>query len=177
MVRVGDFNNFRMPDKRVSRLVGCSPGPGKAPAERRAVMDKGDVFGNLMDWGQALDALDKLSEEKRLDEHQSGLMRILRYKGNWRLREAVLECVGRLDDPRPDLAREVMNIMADDNTYYDMRILAATALGEMLSRAAEEAEFNSIKIKCLDIIKSYLDSPQPPIFHKALEKSLSLIER
>lgn len=139
-------------------------------------MEKGDVFGNLTDWGQALETIEKLRKENRLDEYQAGLIRILRYKDNWRLREAVLECVGQVKEPSSNLVREVMSIMADDKTYYDMRILATTALGMLIGKCSNDKDADLNKARCKELIRTVLESPQPPIFHEALEKSLRSIE-
>lgn len=139
--------------------------------------DKGDMFGNLEDWGRLLDTIEELTRENRLHEHQSGLIRILRYKDNWRLREAVLECVGKVEEPRPDLIKEVMKIMSDENMYYDMRILAATALGELMGKSLDDIEAHSIRDQCRTLMRTLLDSPQPPIFHEAIEISLKSIDK
>ncbi len=139
-------------------------------------MDKGDVFGNLKDWGRVLDTLESLTNQNRLDECQAGLIRILRYKDNWRLREAVLECVGRVKKPGHELMREVMGILADEDTYYDMRILAATALGELIRKTPSDIQSDSGGFQCKKLIKSLIESPQPPIFHEALRKSLKSID-
>ena len=135
----------------------------------------GDIFGNLMDWGHVLETLEGLSKNNHLDEYQAGLARILKYKDNWRLREAVLECVGQVEKPCSDLVREVMNIMADDGTYYDMRILAAAALGELVCKCSADQEVESNRIRCTELMRAFLESPQPPIFHEALENSLRSI--
>lgn len=138
-------------------------------------MDKGDVFGNLKDWGRVLDTLESLTNQNRLDECQAGLIRILRYKHNWRLREAVLECIGRVKRPNHKLIREVMGILAEEDTYYDMRILAATALGELIRESSSDIQADSIGFKCKELMEALLESPQPPIFHEALKKSLKSI--
>ena len=89
---------------------------------------KPDPFGNLTDWGQVLETLDKLADSGRLAECQPGLIRILRFKGNWRLREELLKRVGEIKTPSRELADQVLSILADDNVYYDARIIAGDAL-------------------------------------------------
>lgn len=135
----------------------------------------GDIFGNLMDWGHVLDKIEGLAKKKHLDEYQAGLTRILKYRDNWRLREAVLECVGQVEKPCSDLIREVMNIMADEGTYYDMRILATNALGELICKCSADQEADSNRARCTELMRAFLESPQPPIFHEALENSLRSI--
>ena len=44
---------------------------------------KDHIFGNLMDWGYALDTLHLLRDSGSLDDHQDELIRLLRYDKNW----------------------------------------------------------------------------------------------
>ena len=96
-----------------------------------------DPFGNLMNWDAVLDILDELAENDGLNECQGGLIRILKYKGNWRLREEVLKRVGEIQGPSHHLILQVLSILDDDNTYYDARILAGDALVQMLKSAQD----------------------------------------
>ena len=54
-----------------------------------------DPFGNLQDWGHAMELLTTLSDNGKLNECQPGLARILAFQGNWRIREETLK---RLED-------------------------------------------------------------------------------
>lgn len=134
-----------------------------------------DVFGNLTDWGKVLETLKELKESGALDEHQAGLQRVLRYRENWRLREYVLECLGEIDRPTDELIQEVCRIMCDDSAYIDMRILAASALGDLVPKrleySGEEPKFGDITV--FQVMKEILDSPQAPIFHKAVSNALA----
>lgn len=130
---------------------------------------KQDPFGNLIDWGQVLDTFDELADSGRLAECQPGLIRILRFKGNWRLREEVLKRVGEIQTPSKELVLQVLAIVADDNTYYDARIIAGDALVQLLKNGPADShdELTSAARKLVDKLKS---TPQPPFFDEALER-------
>ncbi len=131
-----------------------------------------DIFGNLMDWGQAIDKLNQLKQKKILNEHQPGLVRILRYRDNWRLRETVLSYVKDITHPSDDLLTEVLNIAMDENVYYDARILAVEALASLMNNYKNNKENDRIdKNDVNKKIKALLVSPHPPIFHEAIRRS------
>ncbi len=131
-----------------------------------------DIFGNLMDWGQAIDKLNQLKQKKILNEYQPGLVRILRYRDNWRLRETVLSYVKDITHPSDDLLTEVLNIAMDENVYYDARILAVEALASLMNNYKNNKENDRIdKNDVNKKIKALLVSPHPPIFHKAIRRS------
>ena len=93
-----------------------------------------DDFGNLRDWGSVMDRLERLRDEAVLDEHQAGLARILRYRGNWRLREAALEAIQYVKEPSDELLARVLDIVADQGLYREVRVLAARALEGMFEK-------------------------------------------
>ena len=128
-----------------------------------------DPFGNLTDWGQVLDTFDDLADNGRLAECQPGLIRILRFKGNWRLREEVLKRVGEIHTPSKELVLQVLATVADDNIYYDARIIAADALVDLLKNgpADAHAELTAATRKLVDKLKR---TPQPPFFDEALDR-------
>ena len=130
---------------------------------------KQDPFGNLTDWGTVLDIFEELAEDGRLVECQPGLIRILRFKGNWRLREEVLKRVGEIRAPSEDLFRQVLTVLADDNVYYDARVIAGDALAAMLKNvhAASYEEFSSAVKRIIEKLKQ---TPQPPFFGEAVER-------
>ena len=131
-----------------------------------------DIFGNLMDWGKAIDKLNQLKQSKKLNEHQPGLARILRYRNNWRLRETVLNYVKDITHPSDDLLTEVLNIVMDENVYYDARIIAVDSLASLMNNYNYNKESNRIdKSEVNKKIKALLVSPHPPIFHEAIRRS------
>jgi len=108
-----------------------------------------DPFGNLTDWGPVLDLLNELSENGTISKCQPGLIRILRYKGNWRLREEALKRVNKVENPCDELVLQISSLLADDNLYYDARILAGNALVQ-LSQNAENGfpiELKNFKVR------------------------------
>ena len=126
-----------------------------------------DPFGNLTDWGPVLDTLGELADSGRLAECQPGLIRILRFKGNWRLREEVLKRIGEIKAPSRELVLQVLAILADDNIYYDARIMAGDALVQLLKNGpADSAE--DLIATARKLVQKLKSTPQPPIFDEAL---------
>ena len=128
-----------------------------------------DPFGNLRDWGPVLELLDELANSGKLAECQHGLVRILRYKGNWRLREEVLKRIGGIPSPSNELVGQALTIFADDNIYYDARILAGDALIQLLKNSQ-----GSLLQDFIPEIRKVIDKlsklPQPPIYDTAIKK-------
>lgn len=135
---------------------------------------KHDPFGNLCDWGPVLELFDELAENGKLAECQPGLIRILRYKGNWRLREEVLKRTGEIQTPSDELVCQVLNILADDNIYYDARILASDALIQLLKNV-QGGIYGEINKEVRNVAEKLKIIPQPPFFDKALKKLCSEI--
>lgn len=131
---------------------------------------KHDPFGNLIDWGQVLDLFEDLADKGDLPECQPGLIRILRYKGNWRLREEVLKRVGEIHPPSDELVCQVLAMLDDDNIYYDARILAANALIRLLKNVQND---NGICRETQKVIEKLKSTPQPPFFEEALDRLYS----
>lgn len=128
-----------------------------------------DPFGNLMDWGPVLDLLDELSEDGTISNCQSGLIRILRYKGNWRLREEVLRKVNHIENPCNELLLQIISLLADDNLYYDARILAGHALVQ-LSQNVQNGFSIELNKEIKKVIEKLQRTPHPPFFEFAVEK-------
>ena len=128
-----------------------------------------DPFGNLCNWGPVLELLDELTSNGKLAGCQHGLVRILRYKGNWRLREEVLKRIGGIPEPSDELVGQALTIFADDNIYYDARILASNALIKLLKNS--QGSFHKAFIpeirKVLDKLSKV---PHPPIYADAIEQ-------
>lgn len=131
-----------------------------------------DPFGDLRDWGSVLSMIDELAVNDQLAECQPGLIRILRYKGNWRLREEVLKRAGMISIPSVELVFQVLALLDDDNTYYDARILAGETILQLLKGMKSEQTIKIIGIttKVVDRLRSI---PQPPVFGNTLN-ALSL---
>jgi hypothetical protein len=134
----------------------------------RKIKMKNDPFGNLTDWGPVLDTLEDLANNGDLSRCQPGLVRILRYKGNWRLREEVLKLMGDVQTPSKELVHQVIAILGDDNIYYDARIMASDALIQLLNNT-EDISSDDLQGKVHKVIEKLKSTPQPPIFDKAID--------
>ncbi len=137
-----------------------------------------DDFGNLEEWGRVLGQLEQLARDRKLDEHQDGLMRLLRYADNWRLREAALEVVGDVKRPSDALVSEVLLVMTNEHLYHEVRVLAAEALARLVvaSRASGEGRCRDLEKQVVDQMHALLDSPHPPILRQAVQRVLPTIE-
>jgi len=130
---------------------------------------KNDPFGNLMDWGPVMDTLEDLANNGDLAQCQPGLVRILRYKGNWRLREEVLKRIGEIQAPSDELVEKVIAILDDDNLYYDVRIIAGNSLVQLLTKTQIDSNGYILKY-AKKIIEKLKSTPQPPFFAKAIDR-------
>lgn len=135
-----------------------------------------DPFGSLRDWGSVLEHVDELTVNGQLDNCQPGLIRILRYKGNWRLREDVLKRVGEIESPSSQLLCQVVNVLDDDNTYYDVRILASDALIQLLKKPRDGFD-GEIEMQVRKVVERLRMSPQPLFFDNALKNLHSELNR
>jgi hypothetical protein len=128
-----------------------------------------DPFGNLNDWGMVLKLLEELGDKDRLTDCQPGLIRILQYKGNWRLREEVLKRAGEIQNPSTDLVFQILTTLADDNLYYDARILAGDALIQLLKTIHEGLDTEIIE-KIRKVVQKLRSTPQPSFLNDALKR-------
>jgi len=139
-------------------------------------------FGNLRDWGQVLEIMENLAKKGRLGEHQSQLIRLLRFDQNWRLREAAIESLKFIDNPSLELANEVFSIVKRKDLYYDVRILATDGLSKLMERIVGRQDLNSDDVNAfvnqtLRGLEAHLETPEPPKFHDALKASLNQLRR
>ncbi len=137
-----------------------------------------DIFGNLREWGQIPEQIAELAATARLDEHQAGLVRILRYRDNWRLREMVLKSMKDLSAPSDELICEVLGLLADEGLYYQTRILAAQALADLLTRrnVACADDRCAVLRRVTETMRTLLDSLGPPMLHDATRECLTAME-
>lgn len=133
----------------------------------RSEVVKQDPFGNLTDWRPVLDLVVELSELSRLSECQPGLIRILNYRGGWRLREEVLKRVGQIKSPSEDLIYKVLAILGDDNIYFDARILANNALVKLLQNT-QNGSRDQIAKAIREVVERLTAIPQPLYLEDAL---------
>lgn len=139
-----------------------------------------DGFGNLREWGRVLEKMEALTKSGKLGDCQEELVRVLRYNDNWRLREAALAALPGISEPSPALIDEALKIMMRDDLYYDVRILAADALGKTLKKDSRTNRRGGDKMKetlnrVIEGMNRLLSDPQPPILHRAVRESLERI--
>ena len=137
-----------------------------------------DIFGNLREWGQIPEQIAELADTGKLDEHQAGLVRILRYRNNWRLREMALRSMRDLRAPSNELISEVLSIIADEGVYYEARILAAQALVDLLTGKGIECaeDRDAVLGRVVERMRTVVDSPGPPVLHNVMRECLTTIE-
>lgn len=133
-----------------------------------------DPFGNLTDWGSVLEQVYKFADEGSLSEYQHGLIRILRYRDNWRLREEVLKQVGTIENPEDALVRQVLNIFSDEQLYYEVRILAIETMLELLNNDTNTFAVG-VETEILKTVEDLLSVHHPPLFEPALKKLHSTV--
>ena len=136
-----------------------------------------DKLDNLGQWGRVLEQLDEWKRAGQLDSHQDDLLWLLRLRGNWRLREAVLEMMVSLQTPDPELIRQACEIMMNESLYHEVRLLAAEAVTALLSNErTPRAHTDSLADEVRERMQALLASTQPPVMHLALRRVLSRIE-
>lgn len=141
-----------------------------------------DIFGNLMDWGSALDKLHQLRDTGKLNNHQDELIRMLRFDGNWRLREAAVEASSTLTAPGVETVKQLVELIKRGDLYYNIRTMAAEALSTLVPVVMENKALNRDLVRLFvneanHEVTRLLSSPEPPIFHDALDHALEQIQK
>lgn len=124
-----------------------------------------DVFGDLQEWGRVLEQVEKMREDGVLDNHQQGLARLARYPFNWQIRQAGLRAMAELRRPGDEVIRIATQIMRDENSDLETRILAGSALSACLGNGNGTAS-ESARLDAAGSIRDLLGKPQPPLLHK-----------
>jgi hypothetical protein len=135
---------------------------------------RSDPFGNLRDWGPVLEQIHQLADEGNLGECQPGLIRILRYRDNWRLREEVLSRIGTIDNPDESMLNSILNTIADERLYFEARILACQAMEELMKKSSTRLNTAS-QTDIVKTLKALCSTVQPPYFEQALRKLDSVV--
>ena len=136
------------------------------------------VFGNLEEWGCVLERLEELTRSRQLELHQDALVALLRYRDNWRLREAALESAATIRTPTGPLIRQVCRLMMDQGLYYQARVLAAEALGATLEHLHDDSqgEVMALRQEVRENVHALLASHDVPVIHQAARRALPKIE-
>jgi len=135
-----------------------------------------DVFGNLADWGPVLDRLEKLREEKLLDEHQYGMARMLRYRTNPRLIEQTLICALDIRQASDVLIAEVLDVVVSTGVNLSFRTQAASVLGHLLTHRPPQTSAESLNIKqVVETMEGLATVSGQPVLVAALEGALGKV--
>jgi hypothetical protein len=139
----------------------------------------GDIFGNLREWREIPRQLKRLSETGSLSQHEAGLVRILRYRENWRLRELVLGVLEDLDSPSDKILFAVLDILTDETLYRDVRILAAETLGQLASERCQVPEEQGAAgvHGFVDRIEMLRQIPHEAVLASAIQQCLETMRR
>jgi len=132
---------------------------------------RADIFGNLMEWGGVLEKLEQLRDSKTLDDHQAGLVRILRYPRNWRLREAVLRAIREVNRPTEELLREVLNLALNEEVYMEARTMAVHALADLMTRGRRIHSKNEItaRSRVMHKMEALMSKTHSPLLREGIE--------
>ncbi len=131
---------------------------------------------DLQHWGRVLGQLEELRELRSLDEHQEGLKRILRYGGNWRLRECAMECVQEVAAPKNALLQEVCTIMCDEDIYPELRMLAVDTLRKLiLANAGIGSLPYSQGATIVEKMKGLVGIPMHPLLQRRIVRAVEEI--
>jgi hypothetical protein len=136
-----------------------------------------DTFGNLLDWGQVLESLEDLKRAKKLEDHQAGLARILRYGQNWRLLEAVHEHGKEVVAPSGEFLKAICDVMNNRGIYVDARVLAVQTLETLVPRMTGDRKGDGgvSRNSVIQAMKALQKSIEPPKFQEAIAQSLKVI--
>lgn len=127
-----------------------------------------DAFGDLREWGDVLAALERLKRERQLDDQQVGLARLLRYRQNWRLREAALDAATEIRQASDVLIAEVLNTVVSPDNDIRLRVIAAGVLPGLVARRQGPADSNFSLAQVRRTLGDMLPMLNPPVLGEAV---------
>ncbi len=133
-----------------------------------------DIFGDLRDWGRVLKQIELLRLAGKLDEHEPGLTRILRYRYNWQLRQAALRAVPELGAPSRELFEVLLGIVTDEYCDLETRLLACAAVGDTIRRQHGRQPSGDLQAQALQRVEAVLHTAPPPVLRQAVEQWLTM---
>lgn len=134
------------------------------------------MWTSLREWNRVLVWLEYSVHQRTLDSHEKDLLWLLRFDGNWRLREAALKALQHLSQPSVSLMKEVMRIVEDDSLYSEVRVLAAQALAHLLNCGGEAGRPQDHPQMIMRQLRAMIAEPQPPIVADAVRGVLEAVE-
>jgi len=131
-----------------------------------------DIFGNLMEWGDVLEKIGQIRDSNSLDDHQVGLVRILSYPRNWRLREAALRVVREINQPTVELLKETLNIALNEEVYLEARTIAVDVLADLMikDRKIRTKKEIAARSRVLEKMESLMGETHSPLLREEIER-------
>lgn len=134
-----------------------------------------DVFGDLREWGDVLDRLARLRAARELDDHQDGLVRLLRNQDNWRLREEALLSATQVMVPSRSLVDATLKVLGDPEESLENRVLAARALGWLLVACQARPDGHLDIEEPMATMQCLMSNGGPPVLHAAMRAAFNLV--
>lgn len=135
-----------------------------------------NMMHDLNDWGNVLDRLSAIKKNGHLEHHQRDLVRMLKYRGNWRLREAALEAARQIKTPAASLIAAILNIILDDNLYCEVRVLSCNTLRKLHEAGANDKIGDLAPSAVAGHLRAIAAVPQPPMLAKAVAGCLECLD-
>lgn len=133
-----------------------------------------DNFGNLSRKDEVLAMLEGIASQSRLDEHQIGLARILRFRQDHGLLHAALEYATKIERSSDILIAEALNVLVAQDLPVSIRALAAGALGHLIYRRPAKADSDFDLDMVMESMTHVLRKSESPAIKKALFKAIGL---
>lgn len=129
-----------------------------------------DVFGDLRDWGRVIHKIGQLRREGILHEHLDGLVRVLRYRYNWQLRQAAIESVQDVAKPNRPLLDALLVIASDETVQLEFRLLACGAVNHVLWRCGSLEGGSGLRRRAALEAETILSGVHEPVLRTAIER-------
>ncbi len=133
-----------------------------------------DVFGDLSRKEEVLAMMEEIASQNRLDEHQIGLARILRFRQNHSLLHSALEYTTQIDRSSDILIAEALNVLVAQDLPASIRALAAGALGHLIHHRPAKADSDFDLEMVMESMIHVLHKSESRVIKKALFKAIGL---
>lgn len=131
-----------------------------------------DTFGDLRDWGRVVSRIGQLRRDGTLHEHLDGLIRVLRYRYNWQLRQAALESVQDVATPTQPLLEALLLIVSDESLELEFRLLACGAVNHVLWRCGSVDGGGGLRRRASLEAETILSGVHAPVLRAAIQRWL-----
>jgi hypothetical protein len=133
-----------------------------------------DNFGNLSRKGEVLAMLEEIASQNRLDDHQIGLARILRFRQDHGLLRATLAYATKIEKSSDILIAEALNVLVSEDLPASIRASAAGALGHLVYCRPTKADSDFDLDTVMDSMIHLLHKLESRALKKALFKAIGL---